>query len=325
MGNELVKLEEYQYALAQVETVEEAGALRAKIETIAKQIAPRLRQDRFKWCRGNVEACIKHGELWNACENKARRTDTLLEGSRSKIIENGDIISVADAYFKNHMNARMCGAIATLEQEQVRSYFEECDDTNKMPSLGGAYKFWLQFNPKDEIPQLDGSYRIIYADPPWEYGNVRGDSTYTSQEDKYPTMATEDICAIDVKSHVWDDAVLFLWATSPILIPDASKVIYEWGFRYKTSFVWDKMAHNPGHYNSVRHEFLLIGTRGSCKPDNPKLYPSIQSIHRDKIHSRKPDEFRDIIDDLYTMGPRAEIFARQKIEGWDYYGNEQIP
>ena len=73
MGNELVKLEEYQYALAQVETVEEAGALRAKIETVAKQIAPRLRQDRFKWCRANVEACIKHGEMWNACENKMTR------------------------------------------------------------------------------------------------------------------------------------------------------------------------------------------------------------------------------------------------------------
>lgn len=315
--NELVKLEEYQQALALVESVEEAGILRAKIETIAKTIAPRLRLDRFKWCKGNVEACVKHGEMWNACENKVEG-----QGGDRKSNKFFYLISVADAKFKNNMDARMCATIATLTEEQTEGYFKECKNDDKLPSLGGAYKYWLELNPDDEIPQLEGTYRIIYADPPWAYGNVRGDTTYTSQEDKYPIMPTEKICAIDVKEHTWDNAVLFLWATSPILIPDAQEVIKAWGFNYKTSFIWDKMAHNPGHYNSVRHELLLIGVKGSCKPDNPKLYPSVQSIRRSDVHSEKPEEFRRIIDDLYTDGTRAEIFARKETEGWDVYGNE---
>ena len=56
------------------------------------------------------------------------------------------------------------------------------------------------------------------------------------------------------------------------------------------------MRHNFGHYNSVRHELLLVCTRGSCTPDNPKLYDSVQAIERSDTHSEKPGEFRDMIE-----------------------------
>jgi N6-adenosine-specific RNA methylase IME4 len=36
---------------------------------------------------------------------------------------------------------------------------------------------------------------------------------------------------------------------------------------------------------------------------------------------KKPDEFRTMIQELYE-GPRLELFARQKTEGWDVWGNE---
>lgn len=73
----------------------------------------------------------------------------------------------------------------------------------------------------------------------------------------YDTMPLEDICALPVPAA--DNAVLFLWVTSPML-EDAFKVINAWGFKYKSSFVWDKVSHNMGHYNSVRHE--LLDSRG---------------------------------------------------------------
>ena len=76
-----------------------------------------------------------------------------------------------------------------------------------------------------------------------------------------------------------------------------------------------------GHYNSVRHEMLLIATKGSCMPDIPKLYDSVQSIERTG-HSEKPEEFINIIDTIYPLGNRLELFARNKVEGWDVYGNE---
>ncbi len=161
-------------------------------------------------------------------------------------------------------------------------------------------------------------YRIIYADPPWSYGNTQPDY-HTEQRDHYPVMELDAICALPVEQWAEDDAVLFLWATSPILC-EAFDVIDAWGFEYKASFIWDKIKHNMGHYNSVRHEFLLICTRGSCQPDKMQLFDSVQSIERGK-HSQKPVEFYDIIETLYTHGRRLEIFSRRKREGWDSYGH----
>jgi N6-adenosine-specific RNA methylase IME4 len=169
-----------------------------------------------------------------------------------------------------------------------------------------------------------GTYRVLYADPPWHYGDGRtGDRmTATGAQHHYPTMKLSDLKALDVESIAADDAVLFLWATAPLL-EDALELAPAWGFKYKTQFIWDKVKHNLGHYNSVRHEVLLICTRGSATPDNVKLYDSVQVIEKTKIHSQKPEEFREIIDTLYLHGPRIELFRRGDApKGWRVWGNE---
>jgi N6-adenosine-specific RNA methylase IME4 len=168
-----------------------------------------------------------------------------------------------------------------------------------------------------DIFTTDKKYRVVYADPPWQYNDKQDTSKLGGAEKKYPTMPLKDICALPVPTE--DNAVLFLWVTSPML-EDAFKVIHAWGFSYKSSFIWDKVAHNMGHYNSVRHEFLLICTKGSCTPDVPKLLDSVVSIERTE-HSVKPKEFRDMIDMLYPIGERLEMFAREASLGWDAWGN----
>ncbi len=170
-----------------------------------------------------------------------------------------------------------------------------------------------------EAPAPTGKFRVIYADPPWSYGNTQPDY-HTEQRDHYPVMPLSDICAMPVKEWAEEDAVLFLWVTSPIL-EESFQVIKAWGFKYKSSFVWDKVHHNMGHYNSVRHEFLLVCVRGSCQPDVRKLFDSVQSIERTG-HSKKPDEFYDIIETIYTHGDRLEVFARRPRDGWKAYGNQ---
>jgi N6-adenosine-specific RNA methylase IME4 len=144
----------------------------------------------------------------------------------------------------------------------------------------------------------------------------------TGAKDHYPLMSIKDICDLPIKDIVQDNAVLFLWVTSPLL-EECFDVIRCWGFKYKTSFVWDKVKHNMGHYNSVRHEFLLICTRGSCVPDTPKLFDSVQTVERTE-HSEKPPAFREIIDTLYVPGQRIELFARTRADGWDTWGFEAI-
>ena len=165
-----------------------------------------------------------------------------------------------------------------------------------------------------------GNYRVIYADPPWQY-NTRLQEEKGGAEDHYHTMSLEEICALPVPSITDKNAVLFLWVTAPLL-ESALKVMEAWGFKYKAHFIWDKVKHNMGHYNSVRHEMLFVGTKGSCVPDKPKLFDSVQSIERSATHSEKPEVFRQIIDTLYRHGNKLELFSRKRVEGWEVYGNE---
>ncbi len=163
-------------------------------------------------------------------------------------------------------------------------------------------------------------YNIIYADPAWSYNDKQNTNKRGGAIKHYQTMTVKQISELPIKAITTDNAVLFLWVTSPLL-EDAFRVISGWGFKYKTSFIWDKIKHNMGHYNSVRHELLLIATKGKCTPQVRKLFDSVVSIERTK-HSEKPNEFRTIINTIYPNGERLELFARQNHTGWDAWGNE---
>jgi len=175
---------------------------------------------------------------------------------------------------------------------------------------------------KINIFNTDKKFRVIYADPAWSYNDKQDTPQLGGAAKHYETMSISQISELPVKEISEKDSVLFLWVTSPLL-EDAFKVVNSWGFKYKTSFIWDKVKHNMGHYNSVRHEILLVCTKGSCTPDNKKLYDSVQSIERNDNHSEKPIEFLDIIDDLYEFGNKLEMFSRDiKKDKWFGWGNE---
>ena len=77
-----------------------------------------------------------------------------------------------------------------------------------------------------------GMYRVIYADPPWRYGNTQPDY-HEVQDDHYPTMTVKEICDLEIGDRkvaeiALDNAVLFLWVTSPIL-EESFEVIKAWG------------------------------------------------------------------------------------------------
>lgn len=215
--------------------------------------------------------------------------------------------------------------LARLEPEEQRRIVEVEGVKEGTTSVLQARREVTRREKREAPPLPSDKYRVVYADPPWSYGNsgVIGDDNYGRAARHYPSMTIEELCAMGaaVRAMVEDDAVLFLWVTSPLL-EECFSVIHAWGFRYKTSFVWDKVRHNFGHYNSVRHELLLVCTRGSCTPDNPTLYDSVQSIERSEVHSQKPEAFRAIIDTLYTHGRRIELFARTAAVGWEAWGSE---
>ena len=173
-------------------------------------------------------------------------------------------------------------------------------------------------------------YRVLYVDPPWQYGDTRAglaDYAATAAEDHYPTMSVEELSVLkpwkrSFKDLATDDAVLFCWATFPLL-PDCLAVVKAWGFVYKTAFIWAKGRPNFGHYHDASAELLLVCTRGSGVPDSDKREKQVQLIERTGRHSAKPEEFRALIDRLYTHGHKLELFRRGRAPAdWDVWGNE---
>jgi N6-adenosine-specific RNA methylase IME4 len=221
-------------------------------------------------------------------------------------------------------------AIASLPDAVFEAHIANVKQSNEELTSVGIIRVARQIEKEEkrekyikvELP-AEVKYRVIYADPPWKYNDIQDSDKLGGAGKHYPTMSIDDLCTLPIGDMTLPDAVLFLWTTSPLL-EETFEVIKAWGFNYKTSFIWDKIRHNMGHYNSVRHELLLVCTKGSCTPDVKKLYDSVVTIEKTEKHSEKPEEFRDIIDTIYPYGKRIELFARKRTENWDVWGNEKI-
>ena len=110
-------------------------------------------------------------------------------------------------------------------------------------------------------------------------------------------------------------------------VKEAFEVIKSWGFTYKTvAFTWVKTTVNNkyhfggGNWTRTNPEQCLLATKGKIK----RISASVRNLCASKIreHSKKPDEIRYRITELVGTLPRIELFARQKTEGWDVWGNE---
>lgn len=166
----------------------------------------------------------------------------------------------------------------------------------------------------------DGLYDVVYADPPWRFKRMFSTAAYSNdQENHYPTMTLDDICALDVPAA--RDAVLYIWVTSPHL-EQGFRVINAWGFTYKASAAWVKPSPGTGYWWRNQHEVLLVASRGRWAAPKPKArVPSVYNLPRRK-HSQKPDEIRDQIASWWPDAKRIELFARSEHPGWTSWGNE---
>jgi len=175
---------------------------------------------------------------------------------------------------------------------------------------------------------MKNKYQIIYADPPWRYNDPKGNDPKMGGI-TYPTMSDQEIqdLVYDFADMFAKDSVLFMWATMPKL-QEALDVINAWGFTYTTcAFVWVKQNPNGegiysglGHWVNGNAELCLFAKKGTPKREAKNVKQIVISPR--SRHSEKPAEVRDRIVSLMGDIPRIELFARQKTEGWDVWGNE---
>jgi N6-adenosine-specific RNA methylase IME4 len=218
-------------------------------------------------------------------------------------------------------------ALDTTDQEYfLTRWAKTADDNGRPPPRHIIRAEVAAFKRERNRPQFDppqtpltalGPFDVLYADPPWRYEQVRTDSR--AIENHYPTMSLDEICAL--QPPALDDAILFLWATSPKL-REAMDVIEAWGFNYRTCMVWMKDKIGMGHYVRQRHELLLLAKRGDIStPDTTSRPDSVVEAPRG-AHSAKPDVFYELIESMYPGRRYGEIFARQPRPGWASWGNE---
>lgn len=159
----------------------------------------------------------------------------------------------------------------------------------------------------------------------------------------YNTMSIEEIMKLPVQSLADKDCALFMWATMPKL-KEAFQVIDAWGFTYRTcAFAWVKLNTNAGfiektinkikytiieggvysgmgHWTNGNAELCLFAKNGR-PPRNKKNIKQLV-FSPVGIHSAKPPEVRNRIVQLMGDVSRIELFARERAEGWDTFGNE---
>lgn len=156
--------------------------------------------------------------------------------------------------------------------------------------------------PKPFI-NLDSKYDVILCD--WE--------------SEFSESSSKSLEALEIPSA--DNAILFMWATAPVL-KKAMKIMSVWGFEYRTCAVWDKLVASLGQYLRNQHELLLIGIKG--KYPTPSSDVQACSLYSEKIgkHSKKPEYYYKMIEDMCPNGAYLELFANKKHSSkWTVWSN----
>lgn len=173
-----------------------------------------------------------------------------------------------------------------------------------------------------DLPAL--SFDLIVADPPWRFRTWGEHNQSKSASRHYELMQTQDILQIPVEMLAQRDCLLLLWATAPML-PQALATMRAWNFTYKSNIVWRKTTASgktrmgTGYWARSMHEQVLIGCIG--KPRKFSALPShFDGVARE--HSRKPEEFYNLVERHTKGARRLDLFSRERREGWASWGFE---
>lgn len=172
-------------------------------------------------------------------------------------------------------------------------------------------------------------FGTILADPPWQFQNRTGKVAPEHKRlNRYETMQLDEICELPVAEIAADRAHLYLWVPNALL-PEGMQVMKEWGFRYVSNIIWEKVRKDGGpdgrgvgfYFRNVT-EILLFGVRGKNVRTLDMGRRQVNIIRSQKReHSRKPDEQYPIIEGC-SWGPRIELFSRGTRKGWTVWGNQ---
>ena len=192
--------------------------------------------------------------------------------------------------------------------------------------------------------EVNGRYRCIVADPPWEYDsrssggiptkikNNGGISKSVRVEDRYHLMSLGRLMAMPVQRWLYDDAHLYLWTTNSFMV-QAHSIAEAWGVKVRTILTWGKVkpkftnccpkaSMKSGYWFRGATEHCLFCTRGKLRLTTSDAYPTLYLSGR-LPHSVKPDWFYRLVEEC-SPGPRLDMFARIQRDGWSALGDQVV-
>jgi len=194
-------------------------------------------------------------------------------------------------------------------------------------SVAEAIKTVKQNNRKIEIEKQieeiksnnfqapDKKYDVIVMDPPWPYG-TQYDPNGRRAANPYPEMSLEEIAAIELPAA--ENCILWLWTTHKFM-RHSFGLLDKWGFRDVAILTWCKDKMGLGSWLRSQSEFCIMAVKGSPKVNLTNQTTVLYAPMRE--HSRKPDEFYVMVDDL-CVGYKIDWFSREPREGWSQFGND---
>lgn len=204
-------------------------------------------------------------------------------------------------------------------------------------------------------------YSVVCCDFPWNFSDeLKMSKVARGASSNYNTMSIDDLLTLPIKSLIDPEGtVLAMWVPS-VLLPDGLRLMKEYGFTFKQTYIWTKNKKEPlknlssdivkflkqkksvkeiissikdfsienilafgmGHLFRQTHEICLIGI-SSNKVYKKLLDRSQRSVcfAENLKHSAKPEDLQDSLDKMFS-GNKIELFARRQRKGWFCLGNE---
>lgn len=182
------------------------------------------------------------------------------------------------------------------------------------------------------LTTLQGHYQCIVIDPPWFYRLRSKDKTHRNRI-PYQPMRTEEILALPIPELCGSNGcILWLWFTNNHMV-EAAQCLQTWGFELKTILTWEKVTKDNtkthlgvGHWLRNSTEHCALAVRGNVKAFAGRTLTNQSSILHSprREHSRKPEQFFELVEKLCPDMTKLEMFARSSRVGWDCWGDEAL-
>ena len=171
-------------------------------------------------------------------------------------------------------------------------------------------------------------YNIIYADPPWKQtkGGKRKCRPNQRKELDYKTIPLQEIKYIleNFRDKAEENHIMFCWTIDKYLF-EAEQILKELGYKLHARIIWDKTnGVAPAFTVRYSHEYLLYCYYGKFTPIAKEMRGKYTTIIREQAtkHSKKPQIAYEMIENLYPNTNKIELFARNKRDNWDAWGDE---